>query len=165
MPHVSAMNAVFLESLYPVLLLAHLGTTFFLVGAMVHNFWCVVGYTKGRFGRRKLEKRYVKWIFWSYVAAYGIGALVYPAYKAYISYPGFRLENPWAKGLFEAKEHWAVIGLLMAGGYFHLRRNFDPSKDREKLALYVPLCFLLNAVVWYVLVAGCWLVVMKGSWS
>jgi hypothetical protein len=159
------MKPVFLENLYPVLLLAHLGATFFLVGAMVHNFWCVFGYTKGRFGRRKVEERYAKWFFWSYLAAYVTGMLVYPAYKAYISYPGFRLETPWAKGLFEAKEHWAVIGLLMVGGYSCLRRHFDPGKASAKLWFYVPLCFLSNAVVWYVLIAGCWLTMLKGSWS
>jgi hypothetical protein len=158
-------HPVFLESLYPVLLLAHLGATVVLIGAMTHNLGCVYGYMKGRFGRRHLEKRYAKWLFWSYLAAYVLGGLVYPAYKAYISYPGFRLETPWAKGLFEAKEHWAVFGLLMAAGYYYLRRNFEPQKDRAKLALYVPLCFLLNVAVWYVLIAGCWLVMLKGSWS
>jgi len=159
------MKPVFLESLYPALLLAHLGVTFVLVGAMVHNFWCVIRYVNGRFDRCDSEKRYAKWLFLAYLAAYGIGALVYPAYKVYIGYPGFRIETPWAKGLFEVKEHWAVIGLLMAGGYYYLRRNFEPEKERVKLALYVPLCFLLNATVWYVVIAGCRLTMLKGSWS
>ncbi len=159
------MKPVFLESLFPVLLLVHLGATFFMVGAMTHNLLCVVGYLKGRFGRRHLEKRYAGWFFWSYLAVYVIGAVVYPAYRVHIDAAYFRPSLPWATGLFEVKEHWAVIGLLMVAGYHYLRGNFDPKKDRGKLALYVPLCFLLNATVWYVLIAGCWATMLKGSWQ
>ncbi len=156
---------VFLEKLYNPLLLAHLFVTFVLIGAMTHNLFCVFGYLRGKFNRQKLELRYAKVSFWAYFIVYVIGALIYPAYRIYIRADYFDPQVPWATGLFEVKEHWGAIGLGMFLIYYILRRNFQPSEEKEKLFLYVPLCVLLNIIVWYKVVVGCYLTVLKGSWS
>ncbi|MHC4509080.1 MAG: hypothetical protein ACYTAO_08990 [Planctomycetota bacterium] len=49
--------------------------------------------------------------------------------------------------------------------YYMLRRSFQPSQEKDKLYLYVPLCLLLNVIVWYKVVVGCYLTLLKGSWS
>lgn len=60
---------VLMETLYNPLLIAHLLVTFVLIGAMTHNLFCVFDYTRGRFNRQKLELRYARVSFWTYVTA------------------------------------------------------------------------------------------------
>ena len=155
---------VFLEKFYVILLLAHLFVTFVLVGSMTHNLIVVIGYLRGKFTRQRLELRFVKVALWSYIIIYVTGALIYPAYKVYIRSPFFDPELPWATGLFEVKEHCGALGLAMFVVYYFLRKNFRPDTERPQLLLYVPLCFLLNIIVWYKVVVGCYLSLLKGSW-
>lgn len=155
---------VFLESFYEILLLAHLFATFILVGSMTHNLFSVIGYLRGRFGRKKLELLYVKVSFWTYLIVYVLGALIYPAFRVYIRGDYFDPQIPWATGLFEVKEHWGAIGLGLFFVYYFLRKNFQPDIEKEKLFFYVPLCFLLNIILWYKTVVGCYLSLLKGSW-
>ncbi|HIE51459.1 MAG TPA: hypothetical protein EYP85_06840 [Armatimonadetes bacterium] len=159
-----AGKKVFLENFYEILLLVHLLVTFVLVGSLTHNLLCLTGYLRGKFGWQKLEKRYVKVAFWSYVATYLIGALAYPAYRVYIRHYYFDPQLPWATGLFEVKEHWGAIGLALFLVYYLLSRNFQPDREREKLSLYFPLCLLLNIIIWYKVIIGSYLTLLKGSW-
>jgi hypothetical protein len=156
---------VFLEKFYSFLLLVHLFATFVLVGSMTHNLLIVVKYLRGKFGRQKLEWLYVRVSLWAYVIVYVIGALIYPAYRVYIRHDYFDPQLPWATGLFEVKEHWGAVGLAMFFVYYLLRKNFKPAEEKDKLFLYVPLCLLLNVILWYKVVVGCYLTLLKGSWS
>lgn len=155
---------VFLEKFYVILLLVHLFVTFVLVGSMTHNLIIVIGYLRGKFARQKLELRYVKISLWSYIIVYVTGVLIYPAYKIYIRNTYFDPELPWATGLFEVKEHWGALALAFLFVYYFLRKSFRPDEEKQKLFLYVPLCFLLNIIVWYKVVVGCYLSLLKGSW-
>ncbi len=155
---------VFLERFYEVLLLAHLFATFVLVGCLTHNLLIVLKYIRGKFGRQKLELYYTRVAFWSYVIVYVLGALIYPAYRVYIRADYFDPQLPWATGLFEVKEHWGAVGLALFFVYYRLRKNFQPDVEKEKLWFYVPLCVLLNVIVWYKVVVGCYLSILKGSW-
>ena len=155
---------VFLEDFYELLLLGHLFATFVLVGSMTHNLLIVLGYLRGKFGRQKLEWFHVKVSFWTYIIVYVLGALCYPAFRVYIRGTYFDAQLPWATGLFEVKEHWGAIGLALFFVYYFLRKNFEPESEKEKLYLYVPLCFLLNLILWYKVIVGCYLSLLKGSW-
>jgi len=99
------------------------------------------------------------------ILTYVIGALIYPAYRIYIRHHYFDPQLPWATGLFEVKEHWGALGLAMFVVFYLLRRTFRPAEEKDKLVLYVPLCFLLNLILWYKVVVGCYLTMLKGSWS
>ena len=155
---------VFMENFYEIILLAHLLATFVLVGSMTHNLLCVIDYVRGHFGRQKRELLYLKVSFWTYLIVYVLGALIYPAFRVYIRGTCFDPQIPWATGLFEVKEHWSAIGLALFFVYYFLRKNFQPDTEREKLFFYVPLCFLLNIILWYKTVVGCYLSLLKGSW-
>lgn len=154
---------VFLENYYEILILAHLFLTFVLVGSLTHNLLVVAGYLRGKFGRMKLELKYAKYSFWSYLIIYIVGALAYPAFRVYIR-GHFDPNLPWATGLFEVKEHWGSIGLALLSFYYLLRKNFKPNEEKEKLLLYAGLCLLINIIVWYKVVVGCYLSLLKGSW-
>jgi len=154
---------VFLENFYSFLLLVHLFATFVLVGSLTHNLFRVVDYLRGRFNREKLELLYVKVSLWSYIIVYVIGALIYPAFRVRIR-PDFDRDIPWATGLFEVKEHWGAVGLALSFVYYFLRKSFQPNSEKEKLFLYVPVCFLLNIILWYKVIVSCYLTLLKGSW-
>jgi len=154
---------VFLENFYEILLLAHLFATFVLVGSMTHNLLIVIGYVRGKFGRQKLEWLYVKVSLWTYTIVYVIGALIYPAFGAYLR-PDYFDQLRWPTGLFEVKEHWGAVGLAMFFVYYFLRRSFKPAEEKDKLFLYVPLCLLLNVILWYKVIVGCYLTLLKGAW-
>ncbi len=155
---------VFLENFYGLLLLAHLFATFVLVGSMTHNLLIVIGYVRGKCGRQKLELLYVKVSFWAYIIAYVLGVLIYPAFGVYIRGAYFDPQIPWATGLFEVKEHWGALGLALFFVYYFLRKSFQPAEEKDKLFLYVPLCLLLNIILWYKVIISCYLTLLKGSW-
>ena len=156
---------VFMEKFYEIILLAHLFATFVLVGSMTHNLLCVIDYLRGRFGRQKRELLYVKVSFWAYVIIYLLGALIYQAFRVYIREEHFDTQMPWATGLFEVKEHWSVIGLALFFVYYLMRNSFRPDTEKEKLFLYVPICFLLNLILWYTIIVSCYLALLKGTWQ
>ncbi len=155
---------VFLENFYEFLLLVHLFATFVLVGSMTHNLLIVIGYVRGKFGRQKLEWLYVRVSLWTYTIVYVIGVLIYPAYGARIRHPYLDQQLPWATGLFEVKEHGGAVGLAMFFVYYFLRKSFQPAQEKDKLFLYVPLCLLLNVILWYKVIFGCYLALLKGTW-
>ena len=155
---------VFLENYYEFLLLVHLFATFVLVGGMTHNLLIVIGYVRGKFGRQKREWLYVRVSLWAYTIVYIIGVLIYPAYGARIRHPYFDQQLPWVTGLFEVKEHWGAVGLAMFFVYYFLRKSFQPAQEKDKLFLYVPLCLLLNVILWYKVIVGCYLALLKGTW-
>ena len=154
---------VFLEGSYRFLLVLHMLFTFVLVGTMSHNLTIVAGYLRGNFGKKKLEQYYVKISLWAYVIVYLLGGLIYPAFRILVRYQYFDPELPWATGLFEVKEHWAALGLAFLFAWYFLRRSFDPEQQKQKLFLYVPLCFILNLILWYTVVVSCYLTLLKGS--
>ena len=154
---------VFLERFYELLLLAHLFVTFVLVGSLTHDLLVVIKYVRGKFGRKKLELYYCKVALWSYVIVYILGALIYPAFRVYMRAEYFEPDLPWAMGLFELKEHWGALGLAFFFVYYYLRKSFEPNVEKDKLWFYVPLCVILNVIVWYKIIIGCYLSLLKGS--
>ena len=156
------MHGIFLENIYKFLLLLHLFLTFLLVGAMMHNLLVVFNYLSGKFARKKREWYYARLSFWSYLVVYVIGALIYPYFRVYIRHEYLDANFPWATGLFEVKEHWGAVGLALFACYYLLRKMFDPETEKEKLYFYVPLCFLLNIILWYKVIIGCFLTILKG---
>jgi len=156
---------VFLEEYYNLLVVAHLLATIFLVGAMTHNLLIVLNYVRGKFGRKKLEHFYVKVSLWAYAVVYALGALAYPAFRINTRMRLFDANMPWATGLFEVKEHWGALGLAFFFVYYLLRRSFEPDEEKHKLWFYAPLCLLLNVILWYKVVVGCYLALLKGGVS
>jgi hypothetical protein len=155
---------VYFESFYKFLLIIHLIATFALLGCLTHNLVIVTGYLRGRFIRQNLEWLYLRLSFYFYIITYAVGILLYPAYGVHIRQPFFDKCLPWATGLFEVKEHWAALALALLIACYFLRRTFQPEKEKDKLFLYVPLCFLLNLIVWYKTIVGSLLTILKGSW-
>lgn len=159
----AATPIIFLESLYTALLLAHLITAGVLAGSMLHNLTILYDYVRGKFGRKKRELYFLRISLWSYVIVYAFGCLIYPAFRVYCRGGYFDPHLPWATGLFEVKEHWGSLGLAMFFVCYYLRKSFEPDIEKDKLWFYVPTCVILNVIVWYKIIVGCYLSLLKGS--
>jgi hypothetical protein len=137
-----------------------------LVGSMTHNLIHVSRYIRGKFARQKQELLHMKIMFWSYLVTYIIGALIYPAFRVHIRATAFDPVIPWATGLFEVKEHWGTLGLAVLLSWWYIRRSINPETDRTHLFFgCLPLCLIFNVLVWYKIVVGCWLTMLKGAIS
>ncbi len=159
----AAKPVIFLERFYIVLLLTHLIAAGVLAGSMTHNLLIVWRYLQGKFGRKKRELYFAKVSLWTYVIVYLFGCLIYPAFRVYFRAAYFDVDLSWATGLFEVKEHWGSLGLAMFFVYYYLRKSFEPDLEKDKLWLYVPMCLILNVIVWYKIIVGCYLSLLKGS--
>ncbi|MBN2374787.1 MAG: hypothetical protein JXD22_00185 [Sedimentisphaerales bacterium] len=157
------MEKVFLERSYIVLLVVHMLVTIVLVGSMTHNFLVVIDYLRGKFNRKNRELLYLKVSLWAYTFVYIVGALIYPAFRIRVRHDYFDEQLPWATGLFEVKEHWAALGMAFIVALYFFRKSFDPAVNKQKLFLYVPLCFIINFSLWYIVIASCFLTILKGS--
>ncbi len=159
----AAAPVIFLERFYIVLLLTHLIIAGVLAGAMMHNLIIVFKYLQGKFGHTKRELYLARVSLWSYVIVYLLGCLIYPAFRVYFRAAYFDVDLSWATGLFEVKEHWGSLGLALFFVYYYLRKSFEPDLEKDKLWFYVPLSVILNVIVWYKIIVGCYLSLLKGS--
>ncbi len=157
------MEKIFLERFYIILLIFHMLVTIVLAGSMTHNFFVVIGYLRGKFNRNKLELKFLKVSVWCYSIVYILGTLIYPTFRIRVRHEYFDEQLPWATGLFEVKEHWAALGMAFIVALYFLRKSFNPAEDKQKLFLYVPLCFILNISLWYIVIVSCFLTILKGS--
>ncbi len=152
---------VFLEPFRKYLLFFHLVSTGVLLGALTHGLIVLVGYWRGKFSKRNLERLYVKVGFWAYVCVFVFGALVYPTFRVRVRYEYFDESLPWATGLFEVREHWAAIGLALFIALLFFRKHFNPEQERPKLFLYTALFSLIYLIVWYCTVFGYYLTTLR----
>jgi hypothetical protein len=154
---------IFLEPIANFLLFLHLAASFVLAGSMAHNLILVVGYCRGNFEKQKVEQLYVKISFWAYNSAFLLGALVYPTFRIRARAEYLDSLRPAVSGLFEIKEHWGSIGLALMFAYYLMSTRLSPQKESAKLFFfYVPLCFMLNIVVLYLIYSGYYVTTVKG---
>jgi hypothetical protein len=152
---------IFLESFYRPLLAAHMIASIVLVSLTIHILICIVAYCRGSFSRKSIEGKFAAASMWVYVAVFTIGALIYPTFRVRIRAEYFDKVIPWAKALFEIKEHSAAIGLALMIAAYLLRKNFDPQLEKEKLWFYASLWTLINIILFYQMFCGSYLVTLR----
>lgn len=143
------------------LLIVHALVAILLLGATTHNVLLTVPYLWGNVRKVRLEKIYVPVIAVAYALSFGLGALIYPNYRYHVRARYFDSEAPWASNLFDIKEHWTGIGLILVLAFFILSRMIDPRSDRNMLFIYVFLSVTLAVIVWFSLISGLLLTAVK----
>ena len=133
-----------------------------LLGSATHHALQMRHYLAGRFGRVALEKTYAKVVAAAYVATFCVGALLYPTYRVHVR--GFYLDRyaPIYAGLFDVKETFASLALVVALGLGTLAFTLDPPRERAMVRVYVTMSFLVCAVVWFNAIAGVIVVSVRG---
>ncbi len=112
-----------LDTLRPLLLVAHGLLAVALTGAAVHA--AVAGWT-GLRGAARWQGRlpvYANVLLWSWIATLVTGLLIYPPFRVAVRAECFDLRIPLATGFFEVKEHWLAMGLPVAAVYRTLARR------------------------------------------
>jgi hypothetical protein len=153
---------VFLYAARRLLLLLHAGGSVVLIGAATHHALQMRHYLRGRFGAARLEKTYAKVVAAAYVITFVIGALVYPTYRVHVR--GYYLDRhaPFYAGLFDVKEVYASLALIVAVALGALAFTLRPSEERRLVPVYAAMSFIVCAVVWLNVISGILIVSVRG---
>jgi hypothetical protein len=145
-----------------LLLVLHAAGSIVLVGAATHHALQMRHYLRGHFGREKLEKLYAKVVSVAYVVTFAIGALLYPSYRVHVR--GFYLDRaaPAFAGLFDGKETYASLALVVASAMGALACTLRPAETPALVRVYAVMSFIVCAVVWFNVVAGILVVSVRG---
>ena len=144
------------------LLLLHTAAAMVCLGSITHNLVMIVGYWRGKFRRIQLEKLYVKVSFIAFICTYLLGGIgLYPPFRYRVRHLYFDSSLRWATGLFEIKEHWASLALVLFIVYYLLSRSIQPSPDNPLLKIYISLGILLSTIIWFSAIVGFLLVSYK----
>ncbi len=162
MPPCDDASPVFLYGARYVLLVLHAAGSIVLVGASTHPLVELRHYLRGRFNRAAIEKLYAKIVAASYVVTFGLGALLYPSYRVHVRALVLDRHAPGFSGLFDVKEVWASLALVVALALGALAFTLRPAEERWALRVYAAMSALVCAVVWFDVVAGL-LVVARGG--
>jgi hypothetical protein len=137
-----------------LLLVLHAGGSIVLIGSATHHALQMRHYLRGRFGREKLEKLYAKVVSVAYVVTFALGAVLYPSYRVHVR--GFYLDKhaPFFSGLFDVKETYASLALVVAIALGALAYTMRPAETPALVRVYAAMSFIVCAVVWFNVIAG-----------
>jgi hypothetical protein len=155
-------EGVFLYGARRLLLVLHAGASIVLIGASTHHALQMRHYLRGRFGREKLEKLYAKVVSVAYVVTFVLGALLYPSYRVHVR--GYFLDRhaPAYADLFDVKETYASLALVIAIGLGLLALTLRPAETPALVRVYAVMSFVVCAVVWLDVIAGILVVSVRG---
>lgn len=118
-----------------------------------------------RAAHRALARRYAAITWPMYVAALVTGALVYPAYNVGVRGEWLDANRPEMTGLFEIKEHWGAVGLLLAWAVWrYFRRSTADEiaspdlvfwRGQTLLVFLLALCAAANVII------GLWVTMVR----
>ncbi len=155
-------DEVFLFAFRRLLLVLHGAGSIVLVGAATHHALSMRHYLRGRFARVQQEKTWARVVAVAYAATFAVGALLYPSYRVHVR--GYYLDRyaPSYAALFDVKEVYASLALVVALGLGLLSFSFDPARDRVLVRVYAAMSAIVCAVVWFDVVAGMLVLSVRG---
>jgi hypothetical protein len=153
---------VFLYGARRVLLLLHAGGAIVLIGAATHHALQMRHYLRGRFVRVAVEKTWARVVAVAYVVTFVLGALLYPTYRVHVRAAYLDQHAPLMAGLFDVKEVFASLALVVAIALGALASTLRPSEERWLIPVYAGMSFIVCAVVWLDVIVGLLVVSMRG---
>lgn len=137
-----------------LLFVVHAAGAIVLVGASTHHSLQMRHYLRGSFQRTMLEKTYAKVVAVAYATTFLLGALLYPTYRYHVR--GLYLDRyaPWAARLFDVKEVFASLALVVALALGALAYSLEPEKEPWLVRVYATMSFIVCGVVWLDVIAG-----------
>jgi hypothetical protein len=158
----AADSPVLLYGARRLLLLLHAAGSIVLLGAATHHALQMRHYIGGRFGRVALEKTYAKVTSVAYAVTFAVGALLYPTYRVHVRACWLDRHAPVYAGLFDVKEVFAALALVLALGLGALAFTLRPAEEREVVPVYAAMSLIVCAVVWFNAIAGLLVVSVRG---
>lgn len=129
-----------------LLLVLHAAAAIVLVGSATHNGILAVRSLAGSPVRRRLQRLYVRILGWAYLATFALGLATYPSFRLDVRAAWLDEHMPVATRIFEIKEHWLAIGLVILAGYWPLSRTMDITRRSSDARLY-HFCGLALAII------------------
>jgi hypothetical protein len=157
-----ADSTVFLYGARRALLVLHAAGSVVLIGAATHHALEMRHYLRGRFGRAAIEKTYAKVAGAAYAITFALGALLYPTYRVHVRGAYLDRHAPFYAGLFDVKEVFASLALVVALGLGALAFTLRPAEERWLVPVVAAMSFVVCAVVWLNVVAGLLVVSVRG---
>jgi hypothetical protein len=140
----------------------HAAGSIVLVGAATHHALQMRHYLRGRFGREKLEKTYAQVVSVAYAVTFALGALLYPSYRVHVRGYWLDAHAPAFSDLFDLKEAYASLALVVALGLGALARTLRPAETPALVRVYAAMSFIVCAVVWFDVIAGILVLSVRG---
>ncbi len=115
------------------LLVTHAVAAGVLTGAAIHN--ALLAARHRWFGaplRARLRRLYPKVAAVAFLLTFGLGLALYPPFRLDVRAAYLDLHHPWLVALFEVKEHWLAVTLLLLAYLVptaHALRADDPCAD------------------------------------
>lgn len=155
-------QTVFLYGARRLLLVLHTVGSIVLVGAATHHALQMRHYLRGKFVRIAQEKLWAKVVAIAYVFTFTVGALLYPTYRYHVR--GLYLDRfaPTYSGLFDVKEVYASLTLVVAIGLGALAFTLRPAEERWLVHVYAVMSFIVCSVVWLNVVLGILVTSVRG---
>lgn len=161
-PCPDGLDQVFLYGARRLLLLLHAAGSIVLLGSSTHHALQMRHYLRGRFDREKLEKLYAKVVAVSYLFTFVMGALLYPTYRVHVRALYLDRYAPGYAGLFDMKEFYASLALLVAMGLGALAFTLRPAEQPWLARVYAAMSALVVAVVWFNVISGILITSVRG---
>lgn len=158
----AADSPVFLFGARRLLVLLHAAGSVVLLGAATHHALQMRHYLRGRFPRVAVEKTWARVVSVAYAATFALGALLYPSYRVHVRACFLERHAPLYAGLFDVKEVFASLALVVALGLGLLATTLRPAEERALLPVYAAMSFVVCAVVWLNAVIGVLVVSVRG---
>lgn len=155
-------NVVFGAEFRRALLLAHAASSIVLVGASTHHAIQMRHYLRGRFGRRPLVRTYAIVTSIAYVLTFALGALLYPSYRIFVRACFLEANAPAYARMFDVKEVFAALALLVAAGLGWIAHVWDPEREPDLAPVYAAMAILVTAVVWWSAISGILVTSVRG---
>ncbi len=157
-----ANEEVFLYGARRLLMVLHVAGSIVLVGASTHHVLQMRHYWRGKFIGIPLEKRWAKVVAISYIFTFVVGALLYPTYRYHVR--GLFLDRyaPFYAGLFDVKEVYASLTLVIALGLGALSFTLRPAEERFLVRVYAVMSGIVCSVVWLNIVLGVLVASVRG---
>jgi hypothetical protein len=145
-----------------LLLVLHSAGSIVLIGAATHHALEMRHYLRGRFERARIERIYAKVVAVAYAVTFALGAALYPTYRVHVR--GLYLDRyaPAFAGLFDVKETYASLTLVLALALGALAGPLRPEETPALTRIYAAMSFIVCAVVWFNVIAGLLVVSVRG---
>ncbi len=153
--------AIVFESAARPLVLLHALAAIVLVGSSTHHALIAIGYLRGRY-RVRLGRIYAATVAVSYAITFGLGLVVYPAFRYHVRALYLDRYEVWASNLFDTKENFAALGIPLVICAVVLSRVMDPKEDAALARAYAAFVLLATVIVWFSLISGLLITMTRG---
>lgn len=133
-----------------------------LGGASTHLAIVAVRLLRGDRGLARLARIYSRTVGLVFVAAFGVGLLLYPTFRYHVRAIFLDRHEPWAANLFDIKEHMAALALPFALALLFVGPKLHPETEPAIRPWFALAALVTWAAVAFSIVSGLLITNVRG---